>query len=740
MGSGVRAIFITAWLGLVVGGDGGGTGRAQSTAKKAPVAAAEASNASATGVAEAAAGPSKAGQAATEAAEAAGSRGKPEARAVGGAVEVGNSTGLPGISAAEAGQVLPPPPGFDVAGRSRDVLAHLSAVIRFYRASLTPIQTVGQPSDLLYREQAVSQAERTGELAFQSARAEALLLTTYAKRAGLVPEKNEGETQRLQTMRATIAQQLADLKTQEKALDAQTAKARGSQMPALEQQREQVEGAIELNTAMSDALGRILGMSDTRGQTGLSGDIERLGRSAPELGAAKLNPVVTPPLQTLNGENTAGVSSQAQQLFALLRTEHAIDAWMQDEGALHTQAQALRTPLTNILRSTVQQGQALSQQTQTALVSGSATSKPDAPTPKNVGGKSASAASMAAANAKTLEDTKKSFAAVTSTFNVLSAAAVPLSQEIITLEQTRANLLAWRTAVHDEYRTVLRYLLTRVCLIALALAVLWGAGEVWRRATTRYVRDVRRRRQLLVMRRLVIGFLSGLVVIFGFVTQFNSLATFAGFITAGLAVGLQTILLSVAAYFFIVGRFGVKVGDRITIATVTGDVIEVGLVRFYLMELAGSGTELRPTGRVAVFSNSVLFQAGTPLYKQMPGTEYAWHELTMKLAAGADYRKAVSSVSGAVTKIYEGYKAKIEQQHRDLESWMDASVDTPSVECRIQLVDGGVQLNIRFPVEIQEAAQVDERVTEQLLALMRDDAEVKAAVSSGPEIKAAVKG
>ncbi len=652
--------------------------------------------------------------------------------AAGSAAKVTNGTGVPGVTAAEAAMVLPPPAGFDVAGRSREVLAHLSAVIRYYRMSLSPIQAVGEPSDLLYREQAVNQAERAGELAFQSARAEALLLTAYGKRAGTTPQQPEGEAQRLNAAKNTVTQRLVDLKVQGKAIDAQIAKARAKDLPGLQQQREQIDGALELNTAMSVALGRIVGMSDAGGQAGLSGDIERLERSAPELGDNQLKPVVAAPLESASGARSAGVSTQATVLFDLLNTEHAIDQWMAEEDALHAEAMALRTPLTNIVRSTVGAGQALSEQTQAAMVSA----------PAGGAGAVGAAAGVptAAQDAAEIAATKKNFDAVTSTFKVLSAAAVPLSQEILTLEQSRANLVAWRTVVHEEYRAVLRTLLTRVLLIALALGVIWGAGEVWRRSTTRYVHDIRRRRQLLVMRRLIVGFLSGMVLIFGFVTQFNSLATFAGFVTAGLAVGLQTILLSVAAYFFIIGRYGVKVGDRITVASVTGDVIDVGLVRFYMMELAGSGTELRPTGRVAMFSNSVLFQAGTPLYKQLPGTEYVWHELTMKLAAGTDYRKAVSQVEGAVTEIYDGYKSRIEQQHRDLESWMDANVDAPGVESRMQLVDGGLQLNVRFPVEMRAAAQVDERVTEKLLTMMRDDAEVKAAVSGGPEIKATVKG
>ena len=242
------------------------------------------------------------------------------------------------------------------------------------------------------------------------------------------------------------------------------------------------------------------------------------------------------------------------------------------------------------------------------------------------------------------------------------------------------------------------------------------------------------------MRRIVIGFLSVIVVLFGFVTQFNSLATFAGFITAGLAVGLQTILLSVAAYFFIIGRYGVRVGDRITVANVTGDVIEVGLVRFYVMELAGSGTELQQTGRVAVFSNAILFQAGTPLYKQMPGTEYAWHELSVKLQQAAQYSYAAEAILDTVKKVYDGYRIKIEQQHKNLEAWVDTGVESPEVDSRLQLVDGGLQLLVRYPVEMRDASSVDQQLTEALLHVMQSDQAVKEAVTSPPVIKPAVKG
>src|SRR5439155_13646060 len=142
-----------------------------------------------------------------------------------------------------------------------------------------------------------------------------------------------------------------------------------------------------------------------------------------------------------------------------------------------------------------------------------------------------------------------------------------------------------------------------------------------------------------LVRRIVIGSIVMLIIIGGVVTEFGSLATFAGLITAGIAVALQTVILSGVAYFFFIGRFGVRVGDRVTISGISGDVIEVGLFRLYLMELSGTKPDLHPTGRVVVFSNSVLFQPSA-FYKQLPGSDYIWHEVAITLAPGSDYALA----------------------------------------------------------------------------------------------------
>ena len=196
------------------------------------------------------------------------------------------------------------------------------------------------------------------------------------------------------------------------------------------------------------------------------------------------------------------------------------------------------------------------------------------------------------------------------------------------------------------------------------------------------------------------------------------MATFAGFITAGLAVGLQTILLSVAAYFFLVGRWGIRVGDRISVAGVTGDVVDVGLVRLYLMELAGTGVDLYPTGRIVVFSNSVLFQATTPLFKQLPGSEYTWHEVAVGLNPGGKYDLVEKQLMEAVHSVHSTYGDELQRQLGTTERRIDIQMKVPEPHGQLQYTDTGLEYVVRYPVGLDQVSEADEKITRKLLELL----------------------
>src|SRR5204863_8604498 len=112
-----------------------------------------------------------------------------------------------------------------------------------------------------------------------------------------------------------------------------------------------------------------------------------------------------------------------------------------------------------------------------------------------------------------------------------------------------------------------------------------------------------------------------------------------------------------------IGKFGVRVGDRVQVTGVTGDVIDLGLVRLHLMEISADG---QPTGRVVVFSNAVLFQPTANFFKQLPGSNFTWHRVTLTLSPDSDYRLAETRLMDAVEAVFSKYRGAMEAQHQRL--------------------------------------------------------------------------
>lgn len=143
-------------------------------------------------------------------------------------------------------------------------------------------------------------------------------------------------------------------------------------------------------------------------------------------------------------------------------------------------------------------------------------------------------------------------------------------------------------------------------------------------------------------------------------------------------------------------------------------MVEVGLVRLYMMELAAAGNDLRPTGRIAVFSNSVLFQPSA-LFKQLPGTDYAWHTVSLTLAADVDLGAAETRLFDAVNGVYKKYSDSIQRQHDVFEQSVNIQVAAPTPERSVKYTDAGLVVSVRYPVEIHRAAAIDEDVMKTLL-------------------------
>jgi hypothetical protein len=94
------------------------------------------------------------------------------------------------------------------------------------------------------------------------------------------------------------------------------------------------------------------------------------------------------------------------------------------------------------------------------------------------------------------------------------------------------------------------------------------------------------------------------VVVFHACLRLEVGRTYIGLLSAGLLLALENVILATLGSPLL-GKRGIRIGDRVQISGVTGGVIDMGLLQFQLREFdAEIG---RYTGHVATFSNSLVF-------------------------------------------------------------------------------------------------------------------------------------
>ena len=191
----------------------------------------------------------------------------------------------------------------------------------------------------------------------------------------------------------------------------------------------------------------------------------------------------------------------------------------------------------------------------------------------------------------------------------LGAVALALHEESALVRRFAGDLETWKSVLSREHWLILQNLGIGLIGVVIALAAILVGGVLWRVAAERYVQDAYRRRLLLITRKVVVGTAMALVLVFHFASELTSLITGLGFAAAGIAFALQTVILALAGYFSMVAPNGIRIGDRVGLqgpfGYVQGEVLDIGLVRIRLRELEGE--PLRPTGRIVVFPNSVVF-------------------------------------------------------------------------------------------------------------------------------------
>lgn len=101
-----------------------------------------------------------------------------------------------------------------------------------------------------------------------------------------------------------------------------------------------------------------------------------------------------------------------------------------------------------------------------------------------------------------------------------------------------------------------------------------------------------------------IGFLAVVQIWFA---SIESIATFLGLLSAGIAIALKDPVTDLAAFLFVIWRKPFDVGDRIELDTIKGDVIDIRPFKFTVLEIGNWVDADQSTGRVIHVPNHKVF-------------------------------------------------------------------------------------------------------------------------------------
>jgi len=275
----------------------------------------------------------------------------------------------------------------------------------------------------------------------------------------------------------------------------------------------------------------------------------------------------------------------------------------------------------------------------------------------------------------------------------------------------------WLGMMPDTQAKVLKSLVVVLFFLLVRSAVM--------RIMLRNVTDVRQRYS---WSRGVTSTIAILIVIFLGVIWFAGLeriATFAGILGAGLAVALHDTIANIAGFLFIMLRRPFEVGDRIEIGGVAGDVIDIRLFQFSLLEIGNWVDADQSTGRILQVPNGQVLRSVTASFNK--GFDYIWHEIPILITFESNWKKAKGILQDIVDDDRFVVAEEVERQVRRAASryLIYSGKVTPIVYTTVR--DSGVLLTVRYMTKPKTRRGTEQQLWEQILERFAENDDIELA-------------
>ena len=293
-----------------------------------------------------------------------------------------------------------------------------------------------------------------------------------------------------------------------------------------------------------------------------------------------------------------------------------------------------------------------------------------------------------------------------------------LDQRLQDTKQLVTVYQRWSALVENRRQAVLHLMLGSLVAIFGVLLATVLLNKAIRHAFR--LTDRRRLHQLEVIAPLTLRATSLLVILlilFGPPTQFS---TMIGLVTAGLTVAMKDFIVAFFGWFALMGKNGVKVGDWVEIEGVSGEVIEIGLLKTALLEL-GNWTETgHPTGRRVAFSNS--FALERHYFNFSTSRQWLWDELQFTLPPEGDPYQTVQQIRGIVERETQADAAEAAKDWESVTHQYQAREFSAGPAVNLRPGVNGLEVVVRYITRAPQRNGVKSKLFQAIVDLLRKPA------------------
>jgi small-conductance mechanosensitive channel len=212
---------------------------------------------------------------------------------------------------------------------------------------------------------------------------------------------------------------------------------------------------------------------------------------------------------------------------------------------------------------------------------------------------------------------------------------------------------------------------------------------------------------------------------FIWIDVFEDLPTYLGLVSAGIAIALADVLKNMVGWAYILSRKPFQVGDRIEVGVFKGDVVDIRLFRFSLMEIDGWVDAEQSTGRLVHIPNGIVFNKEVANYTE--GFGYIWHEIPVLITFESDWKLAEQLMLEVLEHDAPDVEGMAGSRIRATARRYSIRVGALSPIVYLTVKDSGVLLTARFLVEARTRRGREDRIWRAVLEAFSEHPNVELA-------------